>query len=156
MRYQTAGNINNEYSADTHLFCNNCFLLKSQEKDCMTINVFQHGLQSVNCFFFLSLHSAFCDPCVMTTNGKRNFDLQTRFLFEISLSQTKRWKFCCEIEISLTLTKFRTEFCHLQRICEVKFRTSTRNFVNAETIEARKISPKIRSPRNFTDLRRIS
>jgi len=73
----------------------------------MTIDVFQQGLQSVNFFFFLSLHSAFCDPRAMTTNGKRNFDLQTRFLFEISLSQTKRWKFRCEIEISLPLAKFR-------------------------------------------------
>ena len=80
-------------------------------------------------------------------------------------------------EISLPLAKFRlifrshlrnlvrnfaltneisNEFCHLQRICQVKFRTSARNFVNGETIEAREISPKIRSPRNFADLRRIS
>ena len=38
----------------------------------------------------------------------------------------------------------------------MKFRTSARNFVNGETIEASEISPKIRSPRNFADLRRIS
>ena len=60
-------------SNDTRLFYNNSFLLKSREKDCMTIDVFQHGLRSVNCFlFFLSLHSAFCDPRVMTTNGFRS------------------------------------------------------------------------------------
>ena len=38
-------------SNDTRLFYNNSFLLKSREKDCMTIDVFQHGLPSVNCFF---------------------------------------------------------------------------------------------------------
>ena len=81
-------------SNDTRLFYNNFFLLESWEKDCTTIDVFQLGLPSVNCFFFfLSLRSAFCDPRVMTTNGERNFDLQTRFSFEISLSQAKCWKF---------------------------------------------------------------
>ena len=106
-------------SNDTCLFYNNSFLLKSREKDCMTIDVFQHGLPSVNCFFFsLSLHSAFCDPCVMTTNGERNLDLQTRFSFEISLTQAKCWKFRLKfrthlrnfVEISLPLAKFRTKF----------------------------------------------
>ena len=125
-------------SNDTRLFYNNSFLLKSRGKDCMTINVFQHRLPSVNCFFFPQF--AFCDPRVLTTNGERNFDLQTRFSFEI-FSPTN--------EIS-------NEFCHLQRICQVKFRTSARNFVNGETIEASEISPKIRSPRNFADLHRIS
>ena len=153
-------------SNDTLLFYNNSFLLKSREKDCMTIDVFQHGLPSVNCFFFffLSLHSAFCDPRVMTTNGERNFDLQTRFSFEISLTQTKCWKFRSKFRSHLRnfernfapTNEISNEFCHLQRICQVKFRTSARNFVNGETIEASEISPKIRSPRNFADLRRIS
>ena len=130
----------------------------------MTIDVFQHELPSVNCFFFLSLHSAFCDPRVMTTNDERNFDLQTRFSFEISLTQTKCWKFRLKFRSHLRnfvwnfapTNEISNEFCHLQRICQVKFRTSARNFVNGETIEASEISPKIRSPRNFADLRKIS
>ena len=65
-------------SNDTRLFYNNCFLLKSREMHCMTIDVFQHGLPSVNPFFVFffphSLHSAFCDPRVMTTNGERNVE----------------------------------------------------------------------------------
>ena len=88
-------------SNDTRLFYNNSFLLKLWEKDCMTIAVFQHGLPLVNCFFSLSLHSAFCDPRVMTTNGERNFDLQTRFSFEISVTQTKCWKFCLKFRTHL-------------------------------------------------------
>ena len=49
-------------SNDTRLFFNNCFLLKSQEKHCMTIDVFQHGLPSVNPFFvvFFFPQFAFC------------------------------------------------------------------------------------------------
>ena len=100
----------------------------------------------------------------MTTNDERNFDLQTRFSFEISLTQTKCWKF--RLKFCSHLRNFERNFaptneisnevCHLQRICQVKFRTSARNFVNGETIEASEISPKIRSPRNFADLRKIS
>ena len=51
------------------------------------------------------------------------------------------------------------EFCHLQQICQVKFRTSARNFVNGETIEASEISPKIRSPeisQIYVEFRRTS
>ena len=99
-------------------------------------------------FFFLSLRSAYCDPHVMTTNGERNFDLQTRFSFEISLSQTKCWKFRLKFRTHLRnfernfapTNEISNEFCHLQRICPVKFRGSARNFVNGETIEASEIS----------------
>ena len=102
-------------SNDTRLFYNNSFLLKSRKK----------GLHDYRClstrtaisevfFFFRSLHSAFCDPRVMTTNGERNFDLQTRLSFEISLTQTKCWKF--RLKFCSHLRNFERNFARTNEI----------------------------------------
>ena len=98
--------------------------------------VFQHGLRSVNCFlFFLSLHSAFCDPRVMTTNG-----------FRSKFRSHKQSVGNFVLKFRSHLRNFRTNFATFSEFDKVKFRTSARNFVNGEIIEASEISPKIRSP----------
>lgn len=88
---------------------------------------------------FLSLHSAFCDPCVISAN-----EMVNEILIEISLPQTKSQKSRSKYRShKQNVVRNFVNFVTISEFAKWNFAHLHKSFANSETIEACKIWPKI-------------
>lgn len=139
MQNQNEGKIY-KYSVMTPTYFKiNAFLLKRQEKDCMTIDAFQHVLPSLNCSFFPSVCILpFATLVVQWPQTKVQSPRRKCCLKFYS----HKWNVSNFAENFTLTTNFHNKFCYLKQICQVKFHTFAQNFTNSFTTDAGEILPK--------------